>query len=68
MFIVCYIYAICFQQLFYISVSGYVTRKSQQNYFWLNTPFSSVKYPCHSTQNSKSLKKKKQGKKILITL
>ena len=58
MFIVCYIYAIVFKQLFYIYIQGYVTKNSQQNYVWFNTLFWSVKYSYHSKQNSKSLKKK----------
>ena len=67
MLLSCLLYAIFTRSVLnnfsYIYIKGYVTRKSQQNYVWFNTLFSNVKYSCLSTQNSKSLKKKRDKEK-----
>ena len=67
MLLSCLLYAILTRSVFnsfsYIYIWGNVTRKSQQNYVWFNTLFSNVKYSCLSTQNNKSLKKKRDKEK-----
>ena len=46
----------------YISIKGYITKKSQQNYFWFNTPFSHALNIPATPHNEALLKNKGRNK------